>query len=121
VLTTAGAVFLVLSAISVATGDGERSRGIAPEAPDKPAAGETPDAFGDGKYVIGENMPPGTYTTAGTRSEGFAFCTVTTEPTGDSVLPQLRSAEPGEPVTITLTGDDGVVTVQGCQPLTLRQ
>lgn len=77
--------------------------------------------YGEGDYVVGEDMPAGTYTTTGAKAGAFEFCSVTTEPTGDAKFPQLKSANKGERIIITLTKADGVVTIQGCEPLTLRK
>ncbi|NUL06335.1 hypothetical protein HRW07_24515 [Streptomyces lunaelactis] len=77
--------------------------------------------FGDGDYVVGEDVPPGTYTSKGAKAGLFEFCSVTTEPTSDSKFPQLKSANKDERIIITLTKADGVVTIQGCEPLTLRK
>lgn len=77
--------------------------------------------YDDGDYIVGEDIPAGTYTTSGAESGLFEFCTVTTEPTSDSKFPQLKSANADERIIITLTKQDGVVTIQGCEPLTARK
>jgi transcription elongation factor len=78
-----------------------------------------PEEYGDGDYQVGTDIPAGTYESAGASSDGVGFCAITTEPTG-SKLPQAKSAEAGERIIITLEKGDGVVSVQGCEPLTPR-
>lgn len=77
--------------------------------------------YSDGDYLVGEDMPSGTYTTAGAKSGIFEFCSITTEPTSDTKFPQLKAANADERIIITLSKEDGVVTIQGCEPLTLRK
>ncbi|MEU2434356.1 hypothetical protein ABZ611_33580 [Streptomyces sp. NPDC007861] len=77
--------------------------------------------FDDGDYVIGEDIPPGTYTTTGAEKGLFELCTISTEPTDDSTWPQLKSANADERIIITLKKSDGVVSIAGCEPLTLRK
>ncbi|MFG3257795.1 hypothetical protein [Streptomyces sp. NPDC048172] len=79
-----------------------------------------PKTYGDGDYVVGEDIPAGTYQSAGASSDVFDFCSVTTEPPSETKMPQLKSANKGERIIITLTKADGTVTVQGCKPLTRR-
>ena len=80
-----------------------------------------PNEYGEGDWVVGEDIPPGTYTTPGAKAGAFEFCSVTTKPTDDAKFPQIKSANANERIVITLTKADGVVTVQGCEPLTLRR
>jgi hypothetical protein len=82
----------------------------------KPEAKEYPD----GDYIVGEDIPAGTYESAGAESDLFDFCSVTTEPTDASVMPQIKSANKGERIIITLAEKDGTVTVSGCAPLKAR-
>ncbi|MFD3306931.1 hypothetical protein [Streptomyces sp. NPDC058694] len=37
--------------------------------------------YSEGAHLVGEDMRPGTYTTAGAKSGIFEFCSITTEPT----------------------------------------
>lgn len=90
--------------------------------PETPAAKPTkPAGYADGDYVIGEDIPPGTYQSTGAQAGAFEFCMVSTKPTADGVMPQLKSANKGERIIITLTAKDGVLSVAGCEPLTRRK
>lgn len=92
---------------------------VKPAPKPKPAAPKPPE-YSDGDYVIGEDMPPGTYTSEGAQKGLFEFCSVTTKPADDSTWPQIKSANADERIIITLKKSDGVVTISGCEPLTRR-
>lgn len=77
--------------------------------------------FNEGDWIVGEDMPEGMYTSEGARPGAFEFCSITTKPTDSAKFPQIKSANKGERIIITLTKADGVVTIQGCEPLTLRK
>ena len=121
VLSTGGAVFLILSVISFATSGGGRGgeRAASRGAVDRPPGPAR--AFGDGTHVVGKDIPVGTYVSAGARSGSAAFCSVTTESRRAEALSRITSGRRGERVVITLSRYDSVVTVQGCEPLTRRR
>lgn len=89
------------------------------EPTDKPKP--APKTYDDGDYIVGEDIPAGTYTTPGAESGAFELCMISTKPTSSSVFPQLKSANANERIIITLAKKDGVVTISGCEPLTLRK
>jgi hypothetical protein len=66
-------------------------------------------------------MPPDTYTTKSAKAGAFEFCSATTDPTSDSRFPRMKATNKDERIIITLTESDGVVTIQGCEPLTRRK
>ncbi|MEU5400685.1 hypothetical protein ABZ348_15500 [Streptomyces sp. NPDC005963] len=76
--------------------------------------------YGDGDYIVGEDIPAGTYTSKGAAPGLFELCTITTDPTSADKFPQFKTANAKERIIIILTKADGVVTVQGCEPLTRR-
>lgn len=80
-----------------------------------------PAGYVDGDYIIGEDIPPGTYQTPGAQAGAFEFCMVSTKPTVDGIMPQLKSANANERIIITLTAKDGVLSIAGCEPLTRRK
>jgi hypothetical protein len=92
-------------------------------APTKKTATPTvkPAGYADGDYIIGEDIPPGTYQTPGAQAGAFEFCMVSTKPTADGVMPQLKSANANERIIITLTAKDGILSIAGCEPLTRRK
>lgn len=145
-LSIIGGVFAFLVVVGIAAGGGDDSSSTSSETvatkPDKadakPAApakkAQTPAAkpkpkpaapkpkeYPDGDYVVGEDIPAGTYTTPGAEKGLFEVCMVSTEPTSDSVFPQLKSANADERIIITLKKADGVVSISGCEPLTPRK
>lgn len=85
--------------------------------PPKPKAVEYPD----GDYVVGEDIPAGTYETPGAQKGLFEFCSITSDPADDSKFPLLKSANADERIIVTLTKADGVVSVSGCEPLKARR
>jgi hypothetical protein len=89
------------------------------EAPAEPVT-KKPAEFPNGDYVVGEDIPAGTYQTAGAEKGIFEFCSVTTDPVDEAKFPQLKSANADERIIITLTEADGVVSISGCEPLTRR-
>lgn len=80
-----------------------------------------PAGYGDGDYIIGEDIPPGTYQTPGAQAGAFEFCMVSTKPTVDGVMAQLKSANANERIIITITAKDGILSIAGCEPLTRRK
>ncbi|MBA4865944.1 hypothetical protein H1V43_32290 [Streptomyces sp. PSKA54] len=104
--------------------DEEMDQAIDEVTDDLMAEGATPEedseGYGDGDYVVGDDIPAGTYETSGAKSGVFELCTITTEPTSDTKFPQLKTANADERIIITLTKDDGVVSISGCEPLTPR-
>lgn len=86
-----------------------------------PAKPTTPAGYPDGDYIIGEDIPPGTYQTPGAEAGAFELCMVSTKPTADGVFPQLKSANKDERIIITLAKKDGVLSISGCEPLTRRK
>lgn len=85
-----------------------------------PGAKHTEQTYGDGDYAIGRDIPSGTYESAGAKKDLFDFCTIMTEPDNSNVLPQIKSAEVGQRIIITLSSTDGVVSIDGCEPLKRR-
>lgn len=104
--------------------DAEMDKAIEDVTDDLTAQGATAAAkekdYPDGDYIVGEDIPPGTYTTTGA-APGEFLCAITTKPTDDTTFPQLKSADANERIIITLTKADGTVTIQGCEPLTARK
>lgn len=115
-----GGIFLLLLIIGLAVSDdSSTSEGKAPSlevtapssesaaaAPAKPAE-KTPEKaaketepekvteYPPGDYVVGEDIPAGTYTSDGAEKGIFEFCSITTEPTGDTTMPKIKSMRRG--------------------------
>jgi cytoskeletal protein RodZ len=106
------------------------SKHEASSSPSKSAAKVTPtkrtkapqkmDTYGDGDYQVGKDIPAGTYRSSGAKKGIFDLCTVTTKPTSSSTLPQVKTANSGDQVLITLAKEDGVVTFKGCNSFKAR-
>lgn len=89
--------------------------------PAKDKAAPATDEYGDGDYIVGDDMPAGTYESAGAQSGLFELCSISTEPTAADTMPQWKTANAGERIIIKLAEADGVLTISGCEPLTLRK
>ena len=79
-----------------------------------------PAGYGDGDYMVGEDIPAGTYVSTGAQASIFELCSITTAPTAKGAMPQWKTGNKDERVIITLTADDGVVSISGCEPLKRR-
>ncbi|MEU7010382.1 hypothetical protein [Streptomyces sp. NPDC046332] len=88
----------------------------------KAAAKPKPTAAGytDGDYLVGDDIPPGTYTTPGAQAGLFELCSITTDPTDKGVMPQWKTGNKDERIIITITAEDHLVSISGCEPLTRR-
>lgn len=143
ILTGVGVLLLVFVVIGIATGGGSKPAADAPAAPThsapaqatteptqttapKETAAATPSKapaaaeYSDGDYVVGEDIPAGTYTSAGASPGAFELCMITTQGDGGNNWGQLKSANADERIIITLNASDHVLTVSGCEPLKRR-
>jgi len=79
-----------------------------------------PETWTDGDYIIGDDIPFGTYTSAGAKEDVFALCMVTSS--GKGHWPILKSANKDDRIILRLTADNkgDVLTVSGCKPLSVR-
>jgi hypothetical protein len=77
-------------------------------------------AFGDGFWVVGEEIVPGTYKSNGAQAGVFEFCMVTTYAGDDetSNILNIASANADEPMRIKLSGKVKGVKVSGCEDFT---
>ena len=87
----------------------------------KPAEPKKPTEYPSGDYIVGEDIPAGTYTSDGAEKGIFELCTITTEPTGDTTMPKIKTSNADERIIITLEKADGVVSISGCEPLKPRE
>lgn len=78
------------------------------------------DEYTNGDYIVGEDIPAGTYETAGAETGGLELCLITTDPPDHGTFPQFESSEANERTIITLTESDGIVSINGCEPLKPR-
>lgn len=85
---------------------------------------ETPSRFPsqwvNGDYIIGEDIPLGTYTSAGAVDDISPLCMATSNGAGH--WPILKAANADERIIIRLTSANkgDVLTISGCKPLTLK-
>lgn len=90
------------------------------EPKEKPAPAAKPKtAYSDGDYIVGEDIPPGTYESKGAKKGMFELCSITSEPTDDR-MPILKAANADERLIVTFSKGDGTITIGGCEPLTRR-
>lgn len=78
--------------------------------------------FPDGDYVVGTDIPSGTYETVGASNSFLDYCDIQTDgsgPGGDE-FGQWENGGKNERIIITLTAADGKLSVSGCEPLTKR-
>jgi hypothetical protein len=142
ILTGLGALLLLFVVIAVASGGGGSKPAPAPSKTPStsptptPTDSKTPTAtpptaptsapapavaeYSDGDYVVGEDIPAGTYTSEGATPGLFELCMISTEGDSGDNWGQLKSANANERIIITLDASDGVVTLSGCEPLKAR-
>lgn len=117
----AGAVGLLLFASCVAVVSEDKTDASprpTQTAPSLRPNGATPTGkggFAEGDYLVGDDMPPGTYVSTGAVSDVFDFCSATTEGS-DGILNDMVSANAGERTILRVTKDDYLVSIQGCEP-----
>lgn len=102
------------------TGTDSKTPTATPPTPSTSAPAPAAAEYSDGDYVVGEDIPAGTYTSEGATPGAFEFCMISTDPTDSETWPQLKSANANERIIITLSKADSVVSVSGCEPLKRR-
>ena len=88
---------------------------VAPPVQNGPAT-----TFGDGTWVVGSEIVPGTYRSTGAREGIFEFCSVFTyaTDTADGEVLAVDSANANEPIRIKVSGKVKSVKASGCEPFT---
>ncbi|MGE3288514.1 MAG: hypothetical protein AB7J32_20785, partial [Pseudonocardia sp.] len=86
-------------------------------APAPPVTAGPQTSFGDGTWVVGEDIQPGTYKSTGAQPGIFELCSVTTlaGDTSDSDIIDWQTANADEPVRIKVTGKVKAVKSTGCE------
>jgi hypothetical protein len=131
ILAWIGGIVVAIVVISAVISLGSDTESDAPSVTPVPAQPETkkskgvdnsskPVGYPDGDYVVGQDIPVGTYESKGASPGIFDFCTIATEGDGNNNWGQLKSANENERVIITLKESDGVLSISGCEPLTPR-
>lgn len=73
-------------------------------------------SFGDGKYVVGEDIEPGTYKTAGAEDGVFRYCYWERQKNTDGDFNSIITNGGGDgPTTVTIKNSDGAFQTQGCK------
>ena len=77
-------------------------------------------SFGDGTWVVGEDIEPGTYRSTGAEPGMFEFCSVSTHTgdAGDGNVIAWDTANANEPVRIKVSGKVKSVKSSGCATFT---
>jgi hypothetical protein len=88
-------------------------------AEEQPAAASGPKtSFGDGTWVIGEDIVEGTYKSAGAQEGMFELCSVTThsdENADSNTTLDWKTANANEPIRLKLSGKVKSVKATGCE------
>lgn len=87
------------------------------EAPAPAPSSGPKTSFGDGTWVVGEDIEPGTYKSAGAQPGIMEFCAVSTHSgdTTDSPIIDIASANANEPIRIKADGKVKAVKASGCE------
>jgi hypothetical protein len=75
-------------------------------------------SFGDGTWVVGEEIVPGTYKTAGAKEGLFEYCQITThsDTTADSDhMLDWKNGNADEPIRVNISGKVKSVKASGCE------
>lgn len=83
-----------------------------------PAASSGPKtSFGDGTWVVGEDIVPGTYKTGGAVPGMFEYCQITThsDPNAESSVLDWKNGNADEPIRVKLDGKVKSVKATGCE------
>lgn len=74
--------------------------------------------FGDGTWVVGEDIVAGTYRSPGAKEGIFEFCSVSTyaNDTADGNVLAIDTANANEPIRIKVSGKVKSVKASGCEP-----
>jgi len=78
-------------------------------------------SFGDGFWIVGEDIVPGTYESDGARPDSFGLCMATAHSGKDKGSEILNAANvsPGEPIRVSLDGKQvRAVELSGCEIFT---
>lgn len=79
--------------------------------------------YGDGEYIVTEDIPYGTYVSSGAKTGAFSLCTVTSEPwRGSAHMPILKVADEDERIILILGkyNEGDVLSIDGCEPFVKR-
>lgn len=135
ILAWMGGIMLAIVVIAVGVSLGNDSESEAPSVTpvpaqpdtgeekkaDKPSSSDSkPVSYPNGDYVVGKDIPEGTYESKGATPGIFDLCMITTEGDNNDNWGQLKSANENERIIITLKESDGVLSISGCEPLTPR-
>ena len=78
-------------------------------------------SFGDGTWVVGEDIAPGTYKSPGAQEGMFELCSVTThsdENADSDKTMDWKTANANEPIRLKLSGKVKSVKATGCEDFT---
>lgn len=91
-------------------------RAAAPAA--EPASAAPRTSFGDGTWVVGEDIAAGTYRSAGAKEGVFELCSVTTHSDENADADKSldwKTANVDEPIRLTVSGKVKSVKATGCE------
>lgn len=132
ILAWIGGIFFAIVVIVVGVGLGSDTGSDTPSVTPVPAQPESgkqkaekpsdskPVGYPNGDYVVGKDIPEGTYESKGATPGIFDLCMISTEGDNNDNWGQLKYANENERIIITLKESDGVLSISGCEPLTPR-
>lgn len=79
-------------------------------------------SFTDGDYIIGEDIPLGTYVSAGAKPDVFELCMVSSSSSVDGHWPILKTANADDRIIVQVTARNrgDVLSITGCTPFEKR-
>lgn len=86
-----------------------------PAAETAPAGPQT--SFGDGTWVVGEDIVPGIYKTGGAKQGIFEYCQITThsDTEAESNFLEWKNGNANEPIRVKISGKVKSVKASGCE------
>lgn len=103
---------------TVATESAPRPTTPAPTTPARPVGPQT--SFGDGTWIVGADIEPGTYRSTGAQEGVFEFCSYSRlrDASSDGDTLSWGTANANEPIVIAIKASDGAFKSAGCATFT---
>jgi hypothetical protein len=70
----------------------------------------------DGQYIVGDEVAPGRYKSAGAQAGIFELCSISTKRADGGVI-DWKTGNKGDQVLITVTKEADTIEIHGCEPL----
>jgi hypothetical protein len=110
------------TASTASSGSGAATRAVVPTAPAVAAPAPTATTIpGEGTYLVGSEITPGTYRSPGAKKGFFEFCSYTRlrdTSGGSGAMIDMGTANANEPMIVTIAPSDGAFKSSGCEDWT---